>query len=285
MSNNVGPGTAAGAEDAAPASSSVQSVDRAITVLSLLASAGELGVTQIAEALEVHKSTAFRLLATLEKRALVEQNVERGKYRLGVGIIQLAGATSARLDVVRESRPVSHQLAQALGETVNIAVLSGPDALYVDQVNGAGALQIQNWLGQRIPLHATSNGKVLLAALSSEHVDRLLAGGLQRFTERTCVDLAALHEELDQVRRRGYAKAVDELEVGLTAVAAPLHRADGAVVASISASGPTFRIGPDRLPLIIEQVTASADRASRRLGWHGLPAVAGGSPPGGRLEN
>src|SRR5450755_2816501 len=193
----------------------VQSVDRAITALTLLADAGELGVTQIAEALEVHKSTAFRLLATLEKHALVEQNAERGKYRLGVGIIQLAGATSIRLDVVAESRPVSHRLAEAVGETVNIAVLSGHDALYVDQVHGSGALQIHNWLGQRIPLHATSNGKVLLAALPRQRADDLLTGELHRFTEHTCTDRRALHDELDLVRQRGYAVAVDELEIGL----------------------------------------------------------------------
>jgi DNA-binding IclR family transcriptional regulator len=263
-----------GDRGAVPASS-VQSVDRAITVLTLLADAGELGVTQIAEALEVHKSTAFRLLATLERHALVEQNVDRGKYRLGVGLIQLAGATSVRLDVVQESRPVSRRLAEQLGETVNIAVLSGHDALYVDQAHGGTSLQIHNWLGQRIPLHATSNGKVLLAALPQEGVDDLVGSRMQRFTDRTCVDRAALHAELDQVRRRGYATAVDELEVGLTAVAAPIHRADGTVVASLSASGPTFRIPPDRLTEMAEAVTSAARAASRRLGWHGLPAIAG----------
>src|SRR4051794_31420420 len=153
MSNNAP--ASESARESGTTSSGVQSVDRAITALSLLAEAGELGVTQIAAALEVHKSTAFRLLATLEKHALVEQNAERGRYRLGIGIIQLAGATSVRLDVVQESRPVSRQLAESLGETVNVAVLSSHDALYVDQVHGTGTVQIHNWLGQRIPLHAT----------------------------------------------------------------------------------------------------------------------------------
>jgi len=274
MSNNA---PASGSARGSGASSGVQSVDRAITALSLLAESGELGVTQIAAALEVHKSTAFRLLATLEKHALVEQNAERGRYRLGVGIIQLAGATSVRLDVVQESRPVSRQLAEGLGETVNVAVLSGHDALYVDQVHGTGTVQIHNWLGQRIPLHATSNGKVLLAELPVTTVRGLLPAPLQRFTERTCTDVDRLLVELGEVRAAGYAIAVDELEVGLTAVAAPLRRADGTIVASLSASGPTFRIGPDRLPELATAVTAAAAEASRRLGWHGLlPALVGG---------
>jgi DNA-binding IclR family transcriptional regulator len=265
MSNN-----GAGAVEA---TGGVQSVDRAVTALSLLATAGELGVTQIAEALGVHKSTASRLLATLERHALVEQSSERGKYRLGVGIIQLAGATSARLDVVAQSRPVAQQLAERLGETVNVAVLSGHDALYVDQVHGTGALQIHNWLGQRIPLHATSNGKVLLAELVPDQVDSLVEERMTRFTEHTIVELRRFHEELATVRDRGYAIAVDELEVGLTAVAAPLRRADGTVVASLSASGPTFRIGPDRLAVLVEEVIVAAGRASRRLGWHDLSTV------------
>jgi DNA-binding IclR family transcriptional regulator len=256
----------------------VQSVDRALTALTLLARSGELGVTQIAEELDVHKSTAFRLLATLERHALVEQTGDRGKYRLGVGIIQLAGAASVRLDVVQESRPVCQQLAEALGETVNVAVLSGHDALYVDQVQGGGTLQIHNWLGQRIPLHATSNGKVLLAALDADLVTELVGDRMRRFTDRTCVDLEVLRSQLADVREHGYAVAVDELEVGLTAVAAPVRRADGTVIASLSASGPTFRLGAEVIPGVIREVCTAADRASRRLGWHGLTSVRTQAP-------
>ena len=144
----------------------VQSVDRALRILEILARSGESGVTEIAAALEVHKSTAFRLVATLEQHGLVEQVEGRGKYRLGVGLLRLAGATSARLDVVQEARPLCKQLAAATGETVNLATLSGNSALYLDQVAGPSALQPHNWVGQHIPLHATSNGKVLMAWLS-----------------------------------------------------------------------------------------------------------------------
>jgi DNA-binding IclR family transcriptional regulator len=136
----------------------VQSVDRALTILEGLARSGEAGVTEIANEIGVHKSTAFRLVATLEAHRLVEQTEERGKYRLGVGLLRLAGATTARLDLVQEARPVCRQLATDTGETVNIAVLSESSALYLDQVAGSSALQPHNWVGQHIPLHATSNG-------------------------------------------------------------------------------------------------------------------------------
>src|SRR5580765_4174180 len=144
-------------------SGAVQSVDRALTILSLLAERGEMGVTEISQGLGVHKSTAFRLVATLERHDVVTQTEDRGKYRLGVGVLRLAGATRVRLDLVQESRPVTTELAAEVGETVNIAVLSGHEALYLDQVAGPSALQLHMWAGQRIPLHATSNGKVLLA--------------------------------------------------------------------------------------------------------------------------
>jgi DNA-binding IclR family transcriptional regulator len=248
------------------ASGLVQSVDRALTVLSLLARHGELGVTEIAADLGVHKSTAFRLVSTLEAHDLVDQVAERGKFRLGVGVLRLAGATTVRLDLVQESRPVATRLAQAVGETVNIAVMSGPEALYLDQVSGPSVLALHNWVGRRIPLHATSNGKVLLAFSPPSLVSEI-TGHLQAFTPQTIVDEAALGRELEAVRRRGWAVAVDELEEGLSAIAAPIVGADGAIVASLSASGPTFRLTAERTPDVAAQVVAAAREISQRLGW------------------
>ncbi len=222
-------------DKAADPGSGVQSVDRALTILAILARLGEAGVTEIALELGVHKSTAFRLVATLESHGMVEQNEDRGKYRLGVGVLRLAAATTARLDVVQEARAVSRKLAADTGETVNIAVLAESSALYVDQVAGHSALPSHNWVGQHIPLHATSNGK--------------------------------LRQELEQVREQGYAVAVDELEVGLTAVAAPIRNAHGEVIASLSVSGPTFRIGEATVKELVPMVVDAAGEVSHRLGW------------------
>ncbi len=170
-------------------SAGVQSVERALAILDILARTGEAGVTGIAGELGVHKSTAFRLVTTLERGRLVEQTDSRGKYRLGVGVLRLAGATTARLDVVQEARPISRQLAAATGETVNVAVLANKSALYVDQVAGSSSLQSHNWVGQHIPLHATSNGKVLLSGLSDDDIADTL-DGLAPFTAATITDRA-----------------------------------------------------------------------------------------------
>lgn len=248
-------------------SSTVQSVDRAVRILEMLAHDGESGVTEIAGVLGVHKSTAFRLIAALEKRGLVEQNVDRGKYRLGVGILRLAGATTARLDVVQEARPLARSLASDTGETVNIAVLSEGAALYLDQIAGGASLQPHNWVGQRIPLHATSNGKVLLTGMTAQQIATEVGQRFRAYTPSTVTSLKRLLIDVDECRERGYAVVVDELEMGLTAVAAPLYNAHGDVIASLSVSGPTFRFDEGRVRDAIAQVLESSDEISERLGY------------------
>ena len=244
----------------------VQSVDRAVTILELLAQHGTAGVTQLAASLGVHKSTASRLVSALEQRSLVEQVEDRGKYRLGVGILRLAGATTARLDLVQESRPVCRRLASATGETVNLAVLSGGAALYIDQVAGATTLSSYNWVGQHVPIHATSNGKTLVSELHEPELSRAL-GELTAYTPSTVTDRAALDRDLVRVRERGYAVAADELDVGLTAIAAPVRDAHGEVVASVSVSGPTFRFTEARIGQILPDLRAAAEDISAALGY------------------
>ena len=249
------------------ATSTVQSVERAVSILEMLAHDGESGVTKIADELGVHKSTAFRLIATLEQRGLVEQDLERGKYRLGVGILRLAGATTARLDVVQETRPLARALAAETGETVNIAVRSEGAALYLDQIAGTSSLQSHNWVGQRIPLHATANGKVLLSGLTSEQIMTEVGQRLRAYTPTTITSIKKLLVDIDAVREAGYAVVADELEMGLTAIAAPLHNAHGDVIASLSVSGPTFRFDEDRVKTVVDQVMEVATEVSERLGW------------------
>src|SRR3954452_13890492 len=250
----------------AGAGASVQSVDRALTILELLAREGDAGVTEIAAELGVHKSTAFRLLATLEAHRLVEQDGDRGRYRLGVGNLRLAGATTARLDLVTEARLVCRQLAVGTGETGNITVRSETSALYLDQVAGSSALQSHNWVGQHIPLHATSNGKVLISELTEAEL-KMAVRELPRLTDKTVTRRSELKTQLDHIRETGYAVAVDELEVGLTAAAAPIRNAHVDIVASMSISGPTFRLNHERLERDVPLLTAAATEVSHRLGW------------------
>jgi IclR family transcriptional regulator, acetate operon repressor len=247
--------------------SSVQSVHRAISILQVLALRGAAGVTEIAAELDVHKSTVFRLLATLEARGLVQQNSGRGRYRLGYGVVQLAAGATKMDDLTLLSRPVCRQLAEAVRETVNVAVHDGHAVISVDQVLGAPAITTVNWVGQRTPMHATAAGKVFMAHMAPEQLDALLAEDLESYTPHTIVDPSALERELALVRERGYARTVDEHEVGLAAVGAPIRTLDGNVVAAVTASGPTFRINEDTFPDLAKHVLAAAAEISQRHGY------------------
>ncbi|MFG1943591.1 IclR family transcriptional regulator [Nonomuraea sp. NPDC048826] len=242
--------------------SSVQSVDRAIAILEILAREGATRVTDLASELDVHKSTASRLLGALEQGGLVEQTGDRGRYRLGVGVVRLAGAATAQLDLAKESRPVCRRLAGELGETVNIAVARDGDVVNISQVRGPSAISGQSWTGARTPPHATSSGKVLLAFGALD-----VPAELHRFTPLTITDERQLG--LEEIVRRGWAAAVEELEPGLNAVAAPIRNIDGTVVAAVSASGPSFRLTPQRLPEMGACVAEGAQEISQRLGYYG----------------
>jgi DNA-binding IclR family transcriptional regulator len=253
--------------DSEGSTTQVQSVDRALTILEYLAEHGSSGVTEIAKSLDVHKSTAFRLVVALENRQLVEQVEERGKYRLGFGLIRLAGATSAQLDLTKVGRPVCVRLAGEFGETVNIAVLDSGSAINITQEHGSTVVATRNWVGKRTPLHATSSGKVLLAYADPETVTEVLDAGLERYTERTVTDQRALREELAGVRSRDWACCSEELEVGLNSVAAPIFGGDGEMIGAVSVSGPSYRLTAAEFPSIAERLLAGADAISVRLGF------------------
>ncbi len=245
----------------------VQSVDRALSVLEILAAHGEAGVTDIAAELGVHKSTAFRLVAVLESRGFVEQLADRGKYRLGFGVVRLAGAAAAQLDIAQEGRRVCQALAADLEETVNIAILDSDRAVNVSQVRGPAALSTHNWVGQGTPLHATSSGKVLLAHASDAVRKGVLSRELQRYTPATITDPEVLRQHLDRIVEQGWGSTVEEFEVGLSAVAAPVRGADGDVIAALSVSGPSFRMDAQDFPRLARRVVSGADELSRRLGF------------------
>ncbi|MEW1545689.1 IclR family transcriptional regulator [Streptomyces tsukubensis] len=245
----------------------VQSVDRAVSVLESLARHGEAGVTEIADELGVHKSTAFRLLGALENRGLVTQARERGKYSLGAGLIRLAGAAAGRLDIAQESAPLCRALADEIGDTVNVAVLDDDAAVNVAQARGAASVTSYNWIGRRTPLHATSSGKVLLAHAPAAVRERVLAAGPTAYTPHTVTSPALLARLLDETAERGYAIAVEELETGLNAVAAPVRCHDGTVAGALSVSGPAYRLRAELLPEFAERVVAVAGLLSRQLGY------------------
>jgi len=244
----------------------VQSVDRAISVLELLAQ-GEAGITEIAGELGVHKSTVSRLVSVLEARGLVEQLGERGKYAIGFGVVRLAGAATGRMDLTKLGQPVCQALADSFGETVNIAVHDAGVAINITQARGSAAISAVNWIGQRTPLHATSSGKVLLAYLPADERKRLASLPLDSYTENTVTEAGRLLAELEAVAAQGFAACFEELELGLHAVAVPVRAHRGEVVAAMSASGPSYRLSRERVEQIVPAMLAAAADLSAQLGY------------------
>jgi IclR family acetate operon transcriptional repressor len=245
----------------------VRSVDRAAALLIALGeSQGEAGVTELARRLGLHKSTASRLLATLQRRGIVEQDEETGRYRLGLVVIRLAEQAERTLDLRAIALPELERLARATHETAGLGVLEGDEVLFVAQADGPNLIAVGDWTGRASTLHANASGKILLASLAEREVLRIVRRGLTRYTDRTITELEPLLEELARARRRGYATAASELERGLNAVAAPVRDARGQVTAAVEVWGPAFRLSPKRLPELAGEARRTAEAITARLG-------------------
>ena len=237
----------------------VQSVDRALQILLAFENdGGELRVTDLASQLDVHKSTASRLAATLEAQGFLERADGADAYRLGPRILRLGMVAAGRRDVVAAARPAMEELAAATGETVVLSVPAGDEAVDVAQVDSRYLVGGKRWIGLRSPLHATSDGKVLLAFGAAE----LPHGKLARVSPRTLTSRRALERELETVRRRGWARSVGEYEEGLNGVATPVHE-DERCVAALSVSGPAYRVAEELLP----DLAARCVEAANAIGW------------------
>jgi DNA-binding IclR family transcriptional regulator len=264
----------------APKTSSVQSIERAISILKAFSTdKEELGVTELSHQLSLHKSTVSRLLASLRREGLVEENLVTRKYRLGMALVTLGGLVLQRLDVTQAARPLMHELCNATQETVILAIKDGREAVNVAQVPSPQIVKHIEWIGRRTPLHCTAVGKVLLAYAPVAEREAVIKAGLARHTSKTIIARDVLCQELAWVRDHGYAIGREEFEIGLNSIGAPVRDHTGDVVASISVSGPAFRLSSDRLPSIAEHVQENARTLSGQLGYR--PDVQNSPQKGG----
>jgi DNA-binding IclR family transcriptional regulator len=247
----------------------VQSLSRAVAILRVFShEVTELGVTEIARRVGLHKSTTFRLLGTLIAEGLVAQDRETGRYRLDIGLLELSSNVQLHIDVRQAARPYLQPLAQKLGGTLNLAVLDAGMSINLEQAVPRGFLvNSYGWVGRRTPLHATSTGKVLLAWLAPTEVEANVTEPLESFTPSTITSLDALLGELEAVQQAGYSIGHEEYEVGLNAVAAPLRDRTGNVTAALSVSGPSYRLSPDDFETASLIITEAASSISRELGY------------------
>lgn len=243
----------------------VRSVDRALSLLIALGDwDGEVGVTEIARSLGMHKSTASRLLATLQLRGLVSQDHDSGKYRLGLALVRLGGQAEKALDLRAIAMPELTSVARFVKETTTIGVLQGDTVVTVGWSDASGVGRNRSW--SYLPLHATAPGKVLLSSRPEREVIRLAKVGFTPYTSRTIVRVDLLLEEVARVRRRGFATAFGEHEPAVNAVAMPVFDRRGAVAAAVEVRASGSRLGPSRVPELVETIRHAAAAITEHIG-------------------
>jgi DNA-binding IclR family transcriptional regulator len=233
--------------------SSVQSIRRAFDVLGTLGD-GPLGVTEVADRAGLPKSTAARLLAALVGEGAVEQVPGDTSYRLGPRLITLSAGFSLARSLAAIARPMLIDLAEASGEAAGLALPDGDLVHYIDQVDTVQPVLVRDWTGARAPLHAVSSGQVLLAFRTPAAIERYLERPMERFTDRTLADADAVRERLREVRRRGYAWAIEEFDAEISSIAAPIADASGEVIAAVHVHGPSYRFPTESAESELPQV-------------------------------
>jgi len=242
-------------------------VQRAVRLLKAVgAAAAEPTLADLVRALGLNKTTAYRLLTVLEAEGLVERGTGDG-YRLGPELLAFGSRALGAHDLREAARGELVALARQTREAAHLEVRVGAETLILDEAMGSHRMGTTPSLGTRWPAHATSTGKVLLAALGDDDLTLLLKSPLPALTPRTITDPVALRRELQRVRDRGYAVGIEELEPGFMAVAVPVRARDGHVVAAVGIGGPRVRLDPERLTAIAKTLRLHAARISEGLGW------------------
>ncbi|GAB4564633.1 MAG: IclR family transcriptional regulator [Anaerolineae bacterium] len=249
----------------------IQALDNGLQVLEAFLKTNQptLRMTDISTSLGLNKSRVFRILCTLERHGLVEQDEETKAYRLGTRMIAFAEAARRRLDLVRIAGPYLDHLAEQSSETVHLGIADGYEAICVAKRESPQSIRLYAEVGRRAPLHQGGVPKVLLAFMPPEERESVLAALEESAPLHgyPAVDRARLEQQLERIREEGYAIVVDELDPGSHSIAAPIRDYSGRVVAAVSIAGPSHRFTPDKISRFVQLVRQAADEISHRLGY------------------
>ncbi len=258
----------------------VRAVDRALDIL-LCFSQEEpvLSLTRIAAAVGIPKSTAHRLMTTLEGSRFVGRDRATGMYSLGFRFVEMASVVLQHMDLQRCVQPYLQRLSSECGETVDLAVLDGPDVVYLQVIESPQRVKLATAVGQRLPAFCTASGKAFLAYLPAEHVRQILDQGLPRYTAHTPTLLPELYQDLRTTHERGFALSEQEYEPEVHAVAAPILAANGSPLAVVAVVGPSFRLPRERMLALGRSIQAAIEAITREIGPVALSRVFAGTAP------
>lgn len=252
---------------AAVVGGAVQALDRGLTLLEILAEEDGLTLSELSRRSGVSASTVHRILLTLESRAYVQHDMERGLWLVGVGAFKTGSAFLRNRRVASMGRAAMHALMEATGETVNLGIEDDGEVVFISQIESHDTLRAFFRAGSRGAMHASGVGKALLAEFPEHRVRQICAvRRLERFTEHTITDLGELLSELAQGRRNGWALDDEERSLGMRCVAAPIFNEHAEAIAGVSVSGPTVRVTPRKLDDYGPMVRRAADEITRSIG-------------------
>lgn len=252
-------------------------VERALGMLEAVAQEPDgLSNAEISRKLQIPKSSASYILRTLEKQNYLNRDDQSGKYRVGLKILSLSRGALSGIDVREVALPIMRHLVDKTNLTCHLAILDGPEAVYIEKVEPTGFIRMDTWVGRRMRVHATSVGKSLVAHISSERLEKMIAErAMEKRTPKTITTLARLLKELEKVRTQGYAVDDEENNLGARCLGAPVFNQQGMVEASLGLSGTINQVNSQTMPRIIEALKDAARHISMQLGYR-PPRRAGG---------
>jgi len=243
-------------------------VERALAMLEAVALESDgLSNADISRKLNIPKSSASYILRTLETQGYLNRNPETGKYRVGLKVLSLSRGALTGIDVREVALPVMRHLMKQTNLTCHLAILDGPMAVYIEKVEPEGFIKMDTWVGRRMPVHATSVGKSLVAHIPRGKVEQIIAErGMEKRTPKTITSLPRLLKELDKVREQGYAIDDEENNIGARCLGAPVFNQSGAIEAAVGLSGTIQQVNSHTMPRIIEHLKDAARHVSMQLG-------------------
>jgi IclR family transcriptional regulator, KDG regulon repressor len=227
----------------------------------------EKRVIDLANELQLGKSTISRLLSTLASEGFVTKDSETQKYRLGLRILTLNSIVTSNLEINREARPILRNLVNETGEAAHIAVLENHEVVYLEQIECSHPVRILSYVGRRNPVHCTSSGKVLYAFQDKAAIDKLLRGNLEAYTPYTITDPVILRNELTEIKQAEFSYSDCEYLQDVVSFAAPIRDYTRKVIAAVSLVGPKHRIQKHQHAAIKNKVIKVAKEISRNLGY------------------
>ncbi|SDM45468.1 IclR family transcriptional regulator [Halarsenatibacter silvermanii] len=244
----------------------VKSLDRALDILERIIEHNKpLGITEISQGTDLHKSTVYRLVDTLCYRGYLSQDPETGKYKIGMKFFELGSRVINNLDLRTQAKPYLYELEDKTGETVHLGVLEDTEMIYIDKVESRQTIRMESQVGKRVHTHNTALGKVTLANLPEEEVDRIIEkAGLPEYTENTITDKDVLKRELEKIQEQNFALDDEESELGIRCISGPIFGHEGKIIAAFSISGPASRMTDDKIEQtqkIVKDYSLSISRA------------------------